>query len=392
MNNSVLHLSHTDVRADSRILKELDAIEGIGSLDIFAVGVDRNEGVKNHDALRHVHVDTLSLRTLKLIKLLPRPLRLFTGVIFLVPLELWLRLIIRGTKLRPTIIHCHDALCLPAAWAIKIIVKSRLIYDAHELESQTNGQRPLFSKMTFFFERVIWKHISLFISVSPSIINWYNTNLGEKKSILILNSPVIKQKKISPSDVVNRENLRDVFNIPQGSLIFVYVGILMKGRGINIYLDAFSNPPVNAHLIFVGYGELSELISRTAETCTNIHLHAPVPHDRLVGLLASADFGLCLIENVSLSDYYCLPNKLFEYAFAGLKVVVSKFPDMDQIVSQYQLGMSCDVDKESLRQLVLRCESQDLVHCVSDITDLSWEAQSARLTSAYRELLNGQPK
>ena len=37
---------------------------------------------------------------------------------------------------------------------------------------------------------------------------------------------------------------------------------------------------------------------------------------KLTNLIKEADVGLCLVENVSLSDYYCLPNKLFEYAFA----------------------------------------------------------------------------
>jgi hypothetical protein len=34
------------------------------------------------------------------------------------------------------------------------------------------------------------------ISVSDSIIEWYNNNLGPKKSTLILNSPLIKSSEV----------------------------------------------------------------------------------------------------------------------------------------------------------------------------------------------------
>ena len=47
---------------------------------------------------------------------------------------------------------------------------------------------------------------------------------------------------------------------------------------------------------------------------------------------------MCLIQNVSLSDYYCLPNKLFEYCFAEIPVLASNFPDISQTVEKYDLS------------------------------------------------------
>jgi hypothetical protein len=70
-------------------------------------------------------------------------------------------------------------------------------------------------------------------------------------------------------------------------------------------------------VVFLGYGELSQDLKRLAAEHPNIHVHDAVPHSQVVPIAQSADFGLCLVQDVSLSDYYCLPNKLFEYYFAG---------------------------------------------------------------------------
>ena len=44
----------------------------------------------------------------------------------------------RGIKFE--VIHCHDTLVLPIGYLLKKIKKSKLIYDAHELESNKKGQ------------------------------------------------------------------------------------------------------------------------------------------------------------------------------------------------------------------------------------------------------------
>ena len=70
----------------------------------------------------------------------------------------------------------------------------------------------------------------------------------------------------------------------------------------------------DCHIVYLGYGsEKTNYLSY--QKYNNIHIHDAAEHQQVVSLAQSADVGLCLIENISLSDYYCLPNKLFEYIF-----------------------------------------------------------------------------
>ena len=42
MKKTVLHLSHTDIRSDSRILKELIAINSSNDINLYAIGIKSN--------------------------------------------------------------------------------------------------------------------------------------------------------------------------------------------------------------------------------------------------------------------------------------------------------------------------------------------------------------
>jgi glycosyltransferase involved in cell wall biosynthesis len=136
----------------------------------------------------------------------------------------------------------------------------------------------------------------------------------------------------------------------------------------------------------MGFGEFTELITKHATHYSKIHFHASVPHEDVVDVVRSADVGLCMIGNVSLSDYYCLPNKLFEYCFAGVPVIASDFPDIVNVVKEYNLGVCCGQDKESIRKAVELFISKkiNMNIDIEKLEALSWEAQKVKLFNVYR--------
>lgn len=376
----ILHISNTDIEVDSRIRKELAALCRLTGARVSVLGVpDANE-------VGDTEIDGAQYRKMRLasrvLKIFPRAVRYIFELI-----EFTSKVVMLGRHIKPDIVHCHDTFALPAGWMLKKQLGCRLVYDAHELESDKNGQNAILSRATLIIEKLCWKQVDLLISVSGSIIDWYMSNLGAKPSVLVLNSPVIGTPPAARPNAHGRGSyFHEKYNIPPDQLVFVYLGLLGPGRGIEICLDAFAAGPKAAHAVFIGFGPLEQAISDRSKNCPNIHFHKAVPHDQVVALVQSADYGLCLVERASLSDYYCLPNKLFEYCFARIPVLASSFPEISRLVEQYSLGICCNPDPQSVRT-ALDQMTQRGTRVTSDISALSWEAQASRLTAAYREQL-----
>lgn len=382
MRKTILHISNTDIRVDSRILKELSTLGNLRGYRLLAIGVREPKGSYFEYKQFTAEIVGLNLFT-DVFDWMPRPLRYLIRLI-----TLTLILTLRGIKSNPAVVHCHDTFVLPAGLAVKLATRCKLVYDAHELESNKNGQSRVLSIATLVIEKLCWRWVDLLVSVSDSILDWYRNYFGPKESILVLNSPLADARTSARSEI--RESVRyfhRLYDIPNDKLVFLYLGILGPGRGIEIALEAFASSSLDAHLVLVGYGDLSSNIQFYCDRHHNIHLHDPVPHDQVVSLAASADVGLCMVENVSLSDYYCLPNKLFEYCFAGLPILASDFPEIKKVIDEYALGTCCAPDPDRVRDAIQCLINHRPTRRQIDFSALSWDAQAERLLRAYRGLL-----
>lgn len=370
----IVHVTHTDTRNDSRILKAI-AVSRCAGLEPFALGVAADEagaiGQKDENGVVLVLVS-------RRFKLVPAAIRRF-----LVCCELYLRAIPHIFRSKSRIIHCNDLVVLPLAVFGKLLTGAALVYDAHELESDRNGLAKHLRPVVRTVERCLWPFVDHLITVSQSIADWYTSEIGAKPQTVILNSPVL-----STSDSVSPNYLRENFGIAEKIPIFIYVGMLAHGRGLDLLLRAFAREKVDAHLVFLGDGEWSSKIKQLAKTQGNLHLHAPVTHDKVVSVVKSADVGCCLVENVSLSDYFCLPNKLFEYVFAGLPVLASDFPEIRKFVHTYQCGVCTQLDERSVVQAVhaLSANFKNFNVPRERLADVSWEAQEQKLVNVYQAM------
>jgi glycosyltransferase involved in cell wall biosynthesis len=383
-----LHLTHTNILKDARILRTIRAVSKQLENEVWGIGVfwsSRWVAPEKRSANERLFLigDNFVMRFLHSRSKrsgLGKALGAFLENLSLVTYALW---ITRGVEVE--VIHIHDVNMLPAAVFLSRWFKSQTIYDAHELESERSGISPFESRAVRWIETRAWSHIDVLISVSQGILDWYVEWLGPKQCHLIYNSPTLTSPVPS---VAAKEGLKLQLGIPRSATLFVFVGVLGLGRSVPEIVKSFSQGDSSNHVVFVGDGAMWDDLTRESRQNKNIHLLPPVEHSDLVSLLSGADFGLCIIERLSESYWHSLPNKLFEYVFAGLPVIASDFPDMGEIVKNFRLGVLVEPTAEGITEgceAVKLCRPEDF----ASLTELSADRQAQKVADLYRSLRAG---
>lgn len=300
----------------------------------------------------------------------------------------WYRKVYRHLKNENiSVVQCHSVYDLPIGVWLKKKKKCKLVYDAHELETERNGVYGISQKILKLIERAYIKHTDITLVVSKSILKWYQEQYPGISCHLIRNLPLeIATSKANYED----QYFHKKYSLEKDAVVYIYLGTFILKRGIDIILDAFSNGNDQNHIVFVGYGALENKIIEYTEKYSNIHFHPPVNSLDIIPFAKQADIGISLIENCCLSYYYCLPNKLFEYANAHIPVIASNFPDMADLIQKYDLGWTITPDKVKFTTFINNLNKDTVLakkKTLGKIRLESWEEEGKKYINLYQSLL-----
>jgi len=286
------------------------------------------------------------------------------------------------------ILHCNDLNTLPVGIVVKKFFNKniKIIYDAHEYETETNGlhgiQKIAIKKLENFFI----PYVDKVITVSDTIAQEYVKLYGIQKPALVLNTPEYTK-------VIKKNLFREIFNINKDKTIFLYQGSLNHGRGIEVLMETFQSMENDKYiLIIMGYGPMEKEIKEVAMKYDSIYLHPAVSPNVLLDYTASADYGISIIEDTCLSYKYCLPNKMFEYIMAEIPVIVSNLPEMKKIVEDYNIGIVAKYNtSKALYEAISSITQKNRTELINNIkkakTVYNWEEQEKFLLQTYSELI-----
>jgi glycosyltransferase involved in cell wall biosynthesis len=258
---------------------------------------------------------------------------------------------------KPNVINCHSLNVLSVGIIYKFInKKTRIIYDAHELETERAGLSGVAQKVSKWVERILIRYVDHVIVVCDPIRDWYQETYGVKNISVVRNIP--KNQSINPRNEILR--LKHV--IPNDHIVFIYQGILSKARGVYEMLVAFKSVQPNRHIVFMGYGPAQDDIVSAAKEYPNIHFQPAVSPEEIIAHTSGADVGLNFISgDLCLSYQLSLPNKYFEYIYAGCCVLVSdNLTYLSNLIELNGLGWSIRPDAESLASKVMAISVEDV--------------------------------
>lgn len=380
-NNKVVSLVLNNFKNDSRVLKENISLQKAG-YDVKVVAL-HEEPLKEFEEMQNIPVHRIKLKTRSWSK---------HRIVQLIKYFEFIYKFVRKYK-KNDIFHCNDLSALPIGAIIKKFFNrnAKIVYDAHEYETEVNGLQGIEKKLKKWLEKSLIKYADKVITVSDAIADEYVKLYDIGKPALVLNT--------TPYKKIEKKNIfRETLDIKENQTIFLYQGGLSKGRGIEILLEAFKtlntkhqSQNTNAVIIFMGYGSLENLIKERSKEYKNIYFHQAVSPDVLLDYTSSADFGISTIEDTCLSYRYCLPNKMFEYLMAEIPVIVSNLYEMKRLVESNKIGTVAkentpDGLKEAIREAV-NLDKEDLQTNIKKLKSVyNWEEQEKVLLNIYKDL------
>jgi len=277
------------------------------------------------------------------------------------------------------IYFAEDLYTLPFVAAIAKIKKAKVYYNSREIYAHIGGlrDRPMLQKIVKSIEKFFITKVDLVMTTGPLDSEYIEKLYNIKDTLVVRNIPLYQ-------NAISKIDLRNKFNIGHDKLLLVYQGVILHGRGLKQIINSIAKLP-KAVLIIFGDGEQKNHFKQLAEKLNindRIVFARTYNQKELINYTAGGDVGLSLVENISISYYHALPNKLFEYIMAGLPVLCSDLPQMKKIVDDYKVGESINMENEENIITVLNkwFENPNLLseyrnNCVTAAKELNWQEE-----------------
>lgn len=244
-----------------------------------------------------------------------------------------------ASQYSPQVFVANDLPMLPLAVQLANRCGARLVYDSHELysEQEFSGRE---KRRWAEIEAKYINKCDVVIAVNPSVA----TELEHRYQISGV-KVIYNAERTRQAPLVSRR-LHEAFGLPGDKKIVLMQGGLSAGRHLDVLVDAMryvQNRSVV--LVLLGNGLILGSLKKMAKQrglVGRVYFHPAVPQNELLEFTAAADAGIIPYQATCLNNYYCTPNKLFEFIAAGLPILATDLPEIRKLVYDRTIGLVGD--------------------------------------------------
>lgn len=233
------------------------------------------------------------------------------------------------------LLYLHDYYMVLIGKMLNIILGLDWVYDAHELLFKNKFQNYLIREHFFLLlEKFSISNSCLVIAAND-----------ERKRIL---KSVYKLKNvISVSNIAPRVR-KNSYSISDKEDFIVYQGYLSETRNVSYFINILRYLPDEIKLKLIGSGPDIDKFKnevKALELETRVVFTGFIPYSQILEESKNCKLGIVYYNMDGLNNYYCSPNKIYEYAQLGIPMFVSPQPFLKKIVSKYCIGEVLDTNK-----------------------------------------------
>jgi len=292
---------------------------------------------------------------------------------------------------RTSLLWANDLDTLLPNYLVSKIKKVPLIYDSHELfcEVPELAAHPLKKRIWQALEKFIVPKLKHCITVSGGIAEVfkkkYNTHF-----VVVRNIP-------PPTPFVNVG--REALGLPPGKFL-----VILQGAGINVDRGAEELILSMKHLqdtllLVIGSGDVWSRLKNLVDDeslSDRVQLIYRMGKDKLMQYTACCDLGVSIDKDNNLNYRHSLPNKLFDYIQAGIPVLASRLPEIEKIVTGYQIG--CFIENHDPQHIAARIKEMLGAELQADLRkniliakqQLTWQNEEPALRSVINSAIAGR--
>jgi glycosyltransferase involved in cell wall biosynthesis len=299
-----------------------------------------------------------------------------------------LRLTLRLLFSKAKVLYANDLDTLLPNYLASRIKRIPLVYDSHELFCDVPElmSAPLKRQVWQKLEKAIVPRLRFCITVNDSIAATFSQRYGVNFHV-VRNVPELS----SGFKPKGRQEL---------GLLSTKKIILMQGSGINVQrgaeelVQAMSGVK-GAILLIIGGGDVWEQLEKLVYKLSlgdKVVLKRKMPLQELLHYTYNADLGISIDKNTNPNYYLSLPNKLFDYIHAGVPVLCSRLPEIEKIVTEYQVGEFIEEHTPShlAERLNAMLNSPKMAiykaNTLRAAAELNWDKEKEKLLSVIRSL------
>lgn len=292
---------------------------------------------------------------------------------------------------RPDVVHFHDPELLPLLAVLSRPLGYHAIYDVHEnlhqqLVSKPWIPRPLRALVATSI-RLLEPRFAAMCAAAVIVDQDWAPYFHRTKTIRLRNLPVAAEYQDGPE--------HEPTTAPQ----FLYVGTLMPERGSDWLVRVAQGLPEEYRVTVAGPPRHASYLDRLRRLDAGRRVEFPGWVDRRTarGLMSQSLAGIVPLQPIENYDV-AIATKLFEYAHAGLPMILSSTSKHRSLNSEYGFGLIVDFDDDrgladAMRRLhVDRSLAEELGrNAVEFAKAYSWEDEVLPLLGHYRELAASVP-